>query len=164
MNVARYEGGSDANMNITLKAGSEASGDIVDTDQKGSGQTHVNVEENAKFNGKISGIQDLKTESGTQMSFAEGTSIGGNIVATGSTYSFHSTGALIAGNVELYSGSSTGGGTTDTPITVSGMFLSIKPLYGRQLGYRWRFDCSRHTSPGQFDRNCHRWWRCDIRC
>ncbi|MCM0753252.1 hypothetical protein DEA98_26000 [Brucella pseudogrignonensis] len=28
------------------------------------------------------------------------------------------------------------------------MFLSIKPLYGRQLGYRWRFDCSRHTSPG----------------
>ncbi|WP_179211087.1 hypothetical protein, partial [Cellulomonas iranensis] len=78
VNVSRYEGGSDANMNITLKAGSEASGDIVDTDPKGSGQTHVNVEENAKFNGKISGIQDLKTESGTQMTFAEGTSIGGN--------------------------------------------------------------------------------------
>lgn len=134
VNVARYEGGSDANMNITLKAGSEASGDIVDTDQKGSGQTHVNVEENAKFNGKISGIQDLKTESGTQMSFAEGTSIGGNIVATGSTYSFHSTGALIAGNVELYSGSSTGGGTTDTPITVSGNVLVDQTSF---MGGNW---------------------------
>lgn len=134
VNVARYEGGADANMNITLKAGSEASGDIVDTDLKGSGQTHVNVEENAKFNGKISGIQDLTTETGTQLSFAEGTSIGGNVVATGSTYTFHSTGASIAGNVELYSGSSTGGGTTDTPITVSGNVLVDQTSF---MGGNW---------------------------
>ncbi|MEN5276357.1 autotransporter domain-containing protein [Brucella sp. TWI432] len=135
--VDRTGDGKDANMNLTLRAGSEASGDIVDTDQKGSGQTHVNVEKNAKFNGKISGIQDLTTESGTQLSFAEGTSIGGNVVATGSTYIFHSTGASIAGNVELYSESVTGGGTVGAPIIVSGNVVLDQTSI---MGGNWNID------------------------
>lgn len=118
--VNRTSGGADGTMNLTLKAGSEASGDIVDLDEKGSGATHVKIDENAKFSGKIAGITNLETEDGTQLSFAEGTEIAGNVVGTGTQLTFHGSGAAIGGNVELNNGSVTRGGSVDTPITVGG--------------------------------------------
>jgi outer membrane autotransporter protein len=118
--VNRTGEGEDGVMNLTLKAGSESSGDIVDLDEKGSGATHVKIEENAKFNGKISGITNLNTEAGTQLSFAEGTEIEGNVVGTGTQLTFHATGATIGGDVELNNGSVTRGGAIGAPIIVGG--------------------------------------------
>lgn len=118
--VNRTSGGADGTMNLTLKAGSEASGDIIDLDEKGSGATHIKIDENAKFSGKIAGITNLETEDGTQLSFAEGTEIAGNVVGTGTQLTFHGSGAAIGGNVELNNGSVTRGGSVHTPITVGG--------------------------------------------
>lgn len=132
--VNRTGNGADGTMNLTLKAGSEASGDIVDLDEKGSGATHVKIEENAKFNGKISGITNLNTEEGTQLSFAAGTDIAGNVVGTGTEFSFDASGATIGGDVELNNGSLTRGGTLGSPITVGGSVIVDETSF---MGGNW---------------------------
>ncbi|WP_139975222.1 autotransporter domain-containing protein [Ochrobactrum sp. CGA5] len=132
--VNRSGNGADGTFNLTLKAGSEASGDIVDLDEKGSGATHVKIEENAKFNGKISGITNLNTEAGTQLSFAEGTDIEGNVIGTGTQLTFHSTGATIGGDVELNNGSVTRGGAIGTPIIVGGSVVVDQTSF---MGGNW---------------------------
>ncbi|PWU76512.1 hypothetical protein DK867_04480 [Ochrobactrum sp. POC9] len=124
LKVNREATGGDGIVNLNLQAGSTSSGDIVDTDAtKTTGLTNVKVEQGATYNGKIEGIEDLNAESGTELTFAAGTEIAGNLTGTNSTFNFDPSGANIGGDVELNDGSSTHGGSIDTPITVGGSVI-----------------------------------------
>lgn len=124
LKVNRETAGGDGIVNLNLQAGSTSSGDIVDTDAtKTTGLTNVKVEQGATYNGKIEGITDLDAESGTELTFEAGTEIAGNLTGTNSTFNFDPSGANIGGDVELNDGSSTHGGSIDTPITVGGNVL-----------------------------------------
>lgn len=125
LKVNRTAAGGDGIVNLNLQAGSTSSGNIIDTDatKTETGVTNVNVEKGATYNGKIEGIQDLNAESGTELNFEAGTEIAGDLTGTNSTFNFDPSGADIGGDVELNDGSSTHGGSIDTPITVGGNVL-----------------------------------------
>src|SRR5690606_36799567 len=124
LKVNRSEAGGDGIVNLNLRAGSTSSGDIVDTDTtKTTGVTNVKVEQGATYNGRIEGITDLDAESGTDLTFEAGTEIAGNLTGTSSTFTFDPTGANIGGDVALNDGSSTHGGSINSPIIVGGSVL-----------------------------------------
>jgi hypothetical protein len=145
VDVTRSGDGADGVVNLTLGAGSVTAGDIVDSDTAWAvddvGGIYVVLEEGATWSGQMIGVRSFETAGGGDVTFLPGTeldeltgngttftftgdaTINGDVTGNGNAYSFSTAGGavtLITGDFDLGEGSSTTGGTPETPVTVQG--------------------------------------------
>ena len=114
LEVSRTIGGGDGTVNLVLGQDSTSSGDIRDAGWT-TGWTDVVVENGVQWTGKVDGIRSFVSLQDSDIGFADGSSIRGDLVGIGSAFAFDG-GAAIGGNVILQNGSTTSGGTVGNPI------------------------------------------------
>ncbi|WP_285294236.1 autotransporter outer membrane beta-barrel domain-containing protein [Aureimonas altamirensis] len=120
MQVERDVAGAAGVVTLNLDSGSTSAGDIVDDGTKTSGQTIVNLRENARWTGVLRGVDAFNTAAGGEVNFTERAVVNGDLNSNGSTIAFSSAGGVIAGNVGLQGAARTTGGSIETPIEVQG--------------------------------------------
>lgn len=120
MLVERGAEGAAGLVTLNLESGSTSSGNIVDDGTKTTGQTVVNLRENARWTGVLRGVDAFNTAAGGEVNFTERAVVNGDLNGNGSTISFSSAGGVIAGNVGLQGAARTTGGSIETPIEVQG--------------------------------------------
>lgn len=131
--VNRTESGLSGDVNFVLEAGSVSTGNIVDDAENATGGTNLTVKTGASWTGKITGIKDVTTESGSTLNFDEATSIAGDVNAANTVISFSENGGSIGKDLTLTDGSSTSGGH-NKPIIVVG---DVSVETGSTLGGNW---------------------------
>jgi len=133
--VQRSGDGTDGIVDLTLGAGSTSSGDIIDEGERtGAGGTDVTLAEGASWTGTLRGVRNFTGGAGSEITYEDHVEIAGNVAGDGTSYNFAAAGASIGGDVTLNNGSSTTGGSTDTPIEVAG---SVTVDQSSTMGGNW---------------------------
>lgn len=109
LQVNRSLAGMDGIVNLTLSAGSAASGDVVDLDglsgsNSRDGVTNFTVEAGASWSGLVRGINDATTEAGGQFVDNGGAPIAGNVSGGQNSTIVFNNGATIGGGVSVGEG------------------------------------------------------------
>lgn len=115
--------GENALFKLTLAAGSNTKGDIIDT----VGGTQLTIETGAKHDGKITGVQDLVAQAGSTLNIAAGSQIVGDLTGDGAQLAFAPGGATIGGDLILTNGAVTSGGSLIPTSQVVAFPTSIRP-------------------------------------
>lgn len=147
--VNREAAGADGVVELTLAAGSNTAGNILDEGYKNDGGTDVWLDENASWTGALKGVRNFFGFQGGNVDFDGPVDIAGDLNGNGTSYSFSSQGGTIGGYVNLINGSSTTGGTIKSPVFVhGGMSLDTTSRLGGNWNISGDLDSSGIITPG----------------
>jgi outer membrane autotransporter protein len=134
--VTREDAGKNGKLTLELQANSIASGDVIDNDFDDGGGTVFIVNEGAQWSGTLEGTISFISKSGSKSNFGDGSKFVGDLEGDGSSYVFGEN-VTINGNVELNKGSTTTGGSINSPVQVTGDVTVDDTSF---LGGNWDID------------------------